>query len=170
MRYEVAKRALVCRGRSTGCCGMCTTGRRATALTYLAHPEARAHAARHALTGKPDFLTAARIAVDALIEQGADGEALDCASRTLLAVSRRIIPAYARLDASSPANIEYFRLRCARILTPRRLAQLDDADDEKVELVAELVAAGAPGEALATQWLAEYSPVRPPLLSASMLL
>ncbi|WP_165087413.1 hypothetical protein [Caballeronia sp. SBC2] len=115
-------------------------------------------------------MTAARIAVDALIEQGADGEALDCASRTLLAVSRRIIPAYARLDASSPANIEYFRLRCARILTPRRLAQLDDADDEKVELVAELVAAGAPGEALATQWLAEYSPVRPPLLSASMLL
>ena len=127
-----------------------------TALTYLAHPEARAHAARHALTRRPDFLTAARIAVDALIEQGANEEALDCANRTLRTVSGSIIPTSARLDASSAANIEYFRLRCARIIALRQLERFDDADDERVELVAELIEAGATGEALVAQWLAEY--------------
>jgi len=142
---------------STGCVRLAAE---LTALTYLAHPDARAHAARHVLTRRPDFLTAARIAVDALIEQGADQEALDCANRTLRAVSRTIPPASSSLDASSAANIEYFRLRCARIIALRQLAKFDNADDEKVELVAELVAAGAPGEALATQWLAEYRPAQ----------
>lgn len=139
---------------STGCVRLAAE---LTALTYLAHPDARAHAARHALTRRPDFLTAARIAVDALIEQGADQEALDCANRTLRAISRTTLPASPSLDASSAANIEYFRLRCARIIALRQLSQFDSADDDKVELVAELVAAGAPGEALAKQWLAEYS-------------
>ncbi|MGY6255545.1 hypothetical protein ACXIVK_18955 [Paraburkholderia caledonica] len=139
---------------STGCVRLAAE---LTALTYLTHPEARAHAARHALTRRPDFLAAARIAVDALIEQGAHEEALDCATRTLHAVSGTILPASPSLDASSAANIEYFRLRCARIIALKQLAQFDIADDEKVELVAELVAAGAPGEALVTQWLAQYS-------------
>ncbi|TCF97851.1 hypothetical protein BZM26_28895 [Paraburkholderia strydomiana] len=139
---------------STGCVRLAAE---LTALTYLTHPEVRAHAARHALTRRPDFLTAARIAADALIEQGADEEALDCANRTLRAVSRTILPAFPSLDASSAANIEYFRLRCARIIALRQLAQFDNADDGKVDLAAELVAAGAQGEALATQWLAEYS-------------
>ncbi|MFL9906778.1 hypothetical protein [Paraburkholderia sp. RL17-337-BIB-A] len=131
-----------------------------TALTYLAHPEARAHAARHALTRRPDFLTAARIAVDALIEQEADQEALDCGNRTLRAVSGSIIPTSARLDACSPANIEYWRLRCARVIALRQLERFDDADDEKVELVAKLIEAGATGEALVAQWLAEYRPAQ----------
>jgi hypothetical protein len=142
---------------STGCVRLAAE---LTALTYLAHPEARAHAARHALTRRPDFLTAARIAVDALIEQGADQEALDCGNRTLRAVSGSIIPTSARLDASSPANIEYFRLRCARVIALRQLERCDDADDEKVELVAELIEAGATGEALVAQWLTEYRPAQ----------
>ncbi|MFM0378467.1 hypothetical protein PQQ72_15780 [Paraburkholderia strydomiana] len=138
---------------STGCARLAAE---LTALTYLAHPEARAQAARHALTRRPDFLTAARIAVDALIEQKVYQEALDCANRTLRAVSESIIPTSACLDASSAANIEYFRLRCARIIALRHLERFDDADDEKGELVAELIEAGATGEALVAQWLAEY--------------
>lgn len=151
---------------STGCVRLAAE---LTALTYLAHPEARAHAARHALTRRPDFLTAARIAVDALIEQEAGQEALECANRTLRAVSGSIIPTSARLDASSPANIEYFRLRCARIVALTQLAQFNNAGDEKRKLVTELVAAGEPGEALAVRWLAEYGAVRPQLPSASKL-
>ncbi|MFM0218093.1 hypothetical protein [Paraburkholderia caledonica] len=152
---------------STGCVRLAAE---LTALTYLARPDARAHAARHALTRRPDFLTAARIAVDALIEQGADQEALDCANRTLRAVSRTILPASPRLDASSPANIEYFRLRCARVIALRQLERFDDADDEKVELVAELIEAGATGEALVAQWLDEYRATQEPWPQATTCL
>jgi hypothetical protein len=137
-----------------------------TALTYFADPESRAHAARHALVRRPDFLAAARIAVDALIEQGVNGEALDCANRTLYAFKKNILPVAACLDVCSTANVEYFRLHCARVIALTRLEQFDDAAQGRSELVTDLVCAGAPGEALVAQWLAEYEGESSPWLQA----
>jgi len=136
------------------------------AVTRFVHPEAATYAAREALARRPEFLTAASIAVDALLKQGAAGEALACTNRTLRTLRNMSLLGSLRLDPSRIENADYYRLRCSRIIALTRLERFDDAAKERIGLVAELDAVGAPGTPQVARWLSDYDTSQAPWTQA----
>ena len=159
-RYQDSESDLIYTGFLCPTAGCSRLTAELAALTQFTDWRAKTLAACHALTRKPDFLSAAHIAVDALIRQRANSEALDCANRTLLVLKERVLPDSPRLDMFNPTNIEYFRLRCARVVALTHLEQFDAAALARDELVSELDSAGAQGKAYVARWLSEYDTER----------
>ncbi|MDN7856287.1 hypothetical protein [Burkholderia cepacia] len=122
-------------------------------VTRFVHPEAAIHAARAAIVRRPEFSTAARITVDALRNLGATGEALACTNRTLRALRNISLLGSLRLAPSRVENVDYYWLRCIRIVAMTRLTRFDNAAQERIGLVAEVDAVGTPGAPQVARWL-----------------
>ncbi|CAN0622924.1 conserved protein of unknown function [Burkholderia multivorans] len=137
------------------------------AVTRFVRPEAAAHAARDVLVRRPEFLTAARIAVDALLKQGATGEALACTNRTFRALRNIGFLGSLRLAPARIENVDYYRLRCARIIALTHLERFDDAAQVRAGLVSELDAVGTPGAPQVARWLSDYDTWQDPCIGRS---
>jgi hypothetical protein len=118
------------------------------ALTRENDAYARAYAAEHSLSQRPDFVLAGLVAVEARLELGEMAKALEHVEQCLREIEMLLAPeAVAKADSQS--RISRFTVRNA--LKSSELC--NDGTTALKELVNKLVASGGRGEQLIARWL-----------------